>query len=76
MKRPTVIIRSCPSYDAQHIRTLAREALETLDLRPHGRTLVKPNVVASGPHFPHAFTRPEFTEGILLALKDRAEAPL
>ena len=76
MKRPTVIIRSCPSYDAQHIRQLAREGLETLDLRPHGRTLVKPNVVASGPHFPHAYTRPEFTEGVLLALKDRAEGPL
>ena len=76
MSRPTVIIRACPTYDAEHIRTLAREGLETLDLRPHGRTLVKPNVVASGPHFPHAYTRPEFTEGVLRALRDRASGPL
>ena len=72
MKRPTVIIRACTEYDSERIRTLAREGLETLDLRPHGRTLVKPNVVASGEYFPHAFTRPEFTEGVLRALRDRA----
>jgi len=76
MKRPTVIIRACPDYDMERIRTLVREGLETLDLRPHGRTLVKPNVVASGEYFPHAYTRPEFTEGVLRALKDRAEEPL
>ena len=76
MKRPTVIIRACPEYDMERIRTLVREGLETLDLRPYGRTLVKPNVVASGEYFPHAYTRPEFTEGVLRALKDRAEGPL
>ncbi len=76
MTRPTVILRSCPTYDMERIRTLAREGLETLDLRPHGRTLVKPNVVASGPHFPHAYTRPEFIEGVLRALRDRADGPL
>ncbi len=73
MKRPTVVFRECPDYDVQHIRQLAREGLDTLDLRPHGKTLLKPNVVASGPHFPHAHTRPEFTEGVLMALKDRAQ---
>ncbi|MEZ4461119.1 MAG: DUF362 domain-containing protein [bacterium] len=39
-------------------------------MKPHGRTLLKPNVVASGEHFPHAYTRPEFVEGVLKALKD------
>ena len=63
--RPKVIIRRCPEYDVERIRTLAREALEELDLRPSGRTLVKPNCVASGDAFPHAYTRPEFLEGIL-----------
>jgi uncharacterized protein (DUF362 family) len=48
-----------------------REGLEELGLSPFGRTLVKPNLVASGPMFPHAFTRPEFTEGVLRALRDR-----
>src|SRR5262245_27288095 len=72
--RPKVILRRCPDYDVQRIRTLAREALETLELRPFGRTLVKPNCVASGDTFPHAYTRPEFLEGVLAALKDRAGA--
>jgi uncharacterized protein (DUF362 family) len=69
--RPRVIIRRCSAYDAPRIRTLVREALEELDLRPHGRTLIKPNVVHSGPMFPIAHTRPEFVEGVIGALKDR-----
>ena len=47
--RPKVIIRRCPDYDVERIRVLAREALEAMDLRPSGRTLIKPNCVASGP---------------------------
>lgn len=70
-QHPTVILRHCEAYDPQRIRTLVREGLEALDLRPFGRTLVKPNIVSSGPLFAHAFTRPEFMEGVLLALQDR-----
>jgi len=66
-----VILRHCESYDAQVIRGLVREAMETLQLTPSGRTLVKPNLVASGAMFEHAFTRPEVVEGVLLALQDR-----
>lgn len=69
--RPKVIIRHCESYDVQAIRKIIREGLEELDLRPKGRTLVKPNVVASGELFEHAHTRVEFMEGVLLALRDR-----
>lgn len=69
--RPRVIIRNCQEYDVGRIETLAAEALEELDLRPWGRTLLKPNVVAGGPKFPHAFTRPEFVEGVLRALQAR-----
>lgn len=76
MNKPKVIIRHCAEYDTERIREIIREGLEELELRPHGRTLVKPNVVASGEHFPHAYTRPEFTEGVLRALQDRAEQPL
>ena len=68
--KPTVILRSCREYDAQKIRKIVREGLEELGLRPFGRTLVKPNLVAAGPLFPHAFTRPEFGEGVLEALRD------
>src|SRR4051812_16604229 len=69
--RPRVIIRRCAEYDVERIRRIIREGMEELDLRPHGRTLVKPNCVASGDHFPHAYTRPEFLEGVLKAIKDR-----
>src|SRR6185369_14896280 len=69
--QPRVILRSCPSYDVDRIRTIVREGLEMLGLQPHGRTLVKPNVVASGPVFKDAYTRPEFVEGVLCALRDR-----
>ena len=63
--RPKVIIRSCRDYDPERIRTIIREGLEELGLRPFGRTLVKPNLVAAGPLFPYAYTRPEFGEGVL-----------
>ena len=69
--RPTVIIRSCSLYDVQRVRTIVREGMEELDIRPSGRTLVKPNLVASGRLFTHANTRAEFFEGVLLALRDR-----
>ena len=68
--RPRVILRSCREYDADKIRQIIREGLEELGLRPSGRTLVKPNLVAAGPLFPYAFTRPEFGEGVLRALQD------
>ena len=68
--RPKVILRSCREYDPEKIRQIIREGLEELGLRPFGRTLVKPNLVAAGPLFPYAYTRPEFGEGVLRALRD------
>jgi len=47
-----------------------RDGLLELGLVPKGRTLVKPNLVAAGDMFPHAHTRAEFVEGLLLALQD------
>jgi uncharacterized protein (DUF362 family) len=67
---PRVIIRHCPEYDAQAIRRIVREGIEELGLQPSGRTLVKPNLVAAGVNFPHAFTRSEVGEGVLGALRD------
>lgn len=69
--KPTVILVPQDEYHVDTLRKIALEGLEILELTPWGRTLIKPNVVASGKHFPHAFTRPEFTEGIALALKER-----
>jgi uncharacterized protein (DUF362 family) len=68
---PTVIIRACPTYDVEAIRHIVREGMEEMDLRPNGRTLIKPNLVASGPLFENAYTRPEFMEGLLKAIGDR-----
>jgi uncharacterized protein (DUF362 family) len=68
--KPKVILRSCRDYDPEKIHRIIREGLEELGLKPFGRTLVKPNLVAAGPLFPYAFTRPEFGEGVLRALRD------
>src|SRR5260221_11280547 len=68
---PKVIIRNCDSYDVEAIRKILREGMEELGLRPSGRTLVKPNIVASGELFEHAHTRVEFVEAMILALRDR-----
>lgn len=70
-QNPTVILRHCNEYDPERIRSIVGEALARLGLHPKGRTLVKPNVVSSGPLFKHAYTRPEFIEGVLMALRDR-----
>ncbi len=67
---PRVIIRHCDTYDAERIRVIVRDGLRELGLVPRGRTLVKPNLVAAGEQFPHAYTRPEFGEGVLRALRD------
>ena len=67
---PKVIIRSCRDYDPARIQRIIREGLDELGLKPFGRTLVKPNLVAAGPLFPHAYTRPEFGEGVLQALRE------
>jgi len=67
---PRVIIRDCPDYKAKRIEQIVAEGLRELDLRPFGRTLVKPNLVAAGPQFTHAHTRPEFAEGVLRALRE------
>ncbi len=68
--KPRVIIRHCEEYDVEKIRSIVREGLNELGLKPFGRTLVKPNLVAAGEMFPHAHTRPEFGEGVLRALQD------
>ena len=68
--QPKVIIRACKDYDVAALRRIYREGLEELGLKPSGRTLVKPNLVAAGEMFPYAFTRPECGEAMLQALRD------
>ncbi len=72
-QHPTVIIQHCSDYDSAKIESIIGDGLDTMGLRPRGRTLVKPNVVASGELFPNAYTRPEFTKGVINALRARAD---
>ena len=75
MKKPIVILRRAPAYDPAAIEKIIREGLEELDLssRVKGRLTIKPNVVmAHHKVTPSAFTRPEFLEGLICALKSNA----
>jgi uncharacterized protein (DUF362 family) len=74
--KPEVHIFHCATYDAGRIETIVGSSLDAMGLKPFGRTLVKPNVVSGGPRFPHAFTRPEFVEGVMHALHQRADERL
>ncbi|MFO7708290.1 MAG: DUF362 domain-containing protein [Desulfobacterales bacterium] len=68
--RYKVLIRRCPQYDPDRIAAIVREGMEELGVRPHGRILLKPNLVLAHPEiFPHAFTRKEFLDGVLTAVK-------
>jgi uncharacterized protein (DUF362 family) len=72
--KPQVILRNCQEYDPDRIANIISEGLQELGVRPEGRTLVKPNTVIAHPvYFPHAFTRPEFLDGLLTALKRHGE---
>lgn len=69
MSRPKVILRRSRRYDVDAIEAQVFEGLQTLDLKPKGRVLLKPNLVAAGFLFRHAYTRPEVAEGVLRALQ-------
>jgi uncharacterized protein (DUF362 family) len=72
MKHKVLIMR-CSEYDPSRIAGIVREGMEVLGVEPRGRILVKPNVVlAHEDLFPHAFTRGEFLDGVLSAVKARA----
>jgi uncharacterized protein (DUF362 family) len=74
MSKTQVILRHCDRYDPQLIQKIICEGMETLGVHPNGRTMVKPNLVM--PHkryFAGNYTRPEFLDGLLLALKERGQ---
>jgi len=75
MMKPKVLIRRCREYDPEKIYRIVKEGMEELGVRPFGKILLKPNVVIAHPKiFPHAFTRKEFLEGVIRAVKERAVA--
>ena len=65
----------CMRYDSERIAGIVREGMEALNVTPAGRILLKPNVVLAHPQiFPNAYTRREFLDGVVSAVKSRAEA--
>ena len=66
----------CERYDPDRIAGIVKEGMAELDVVPTGRILLKPNVVLAHPQFfPNAYTRAEFLDGVLAAIKSRAKAP-
>ena len=73
-KKHKVLIMRCEAYDPQRIGRIIKAGMETLNVVPTGKVLLKPNVVVAQPQlFPHAFTRKEFLDGALWAAKERAK---
>ncbi|MBW1773499.1 MAG: DUF362 domain-containing protein [Deltaproteobacteria bacterium] len=69
-----VLIMRCDAYDPDRISGIVREGMEELGVTPSGKILLKPNVVIAHPEvFPHAFTRKEFLEGVIVATKAMAQ---
>ena len=72
MTRPKVVLARCKDYDADRITEIVEHGMELLDARPYGKTILKPNlVIAHDKYFKHAYTRPEFAEGVLRASRRR-----
>ena len=72
MDKHKVILRHCEKYDPALIAQIIGEGMNELGVQPQGRTMVKPNtVIAHKDFFRHAFTRPEFLDGLLTAIKKR-----
>ena len=71
--RHRVLIMRCDDYDPDKIARIVAAGMEELGVRPAGRIMLKPNVVIAHPDkFPNAFTRREFLDGTLAAVKARA----
>ena len=68
-----VLIMRCDGYDPDRIAGIVKEGMQELEVEPYGRILLKPNVVLAHPQFfPNAYTRAEFMDGVLSAVKSRA----
>lgn len=70
MLKPKVILRRCANPDPERVQSIVREGLATLGVRPHGRVLIKPNVVtANRVYIHHSYTHPGVVEGLIRELK-------
>lgn len=77
--RRKVILRRAPAYDPAAFERIIREGIQAFGLaeRVKGKVTIKPNVVfAHHKVAPSAFTRPEFIDGLVSALKAEASGAL
>ena len=72
MKARKVIVRRCDSYDVSVIEKIVAQAIDDLGERPHGKILVKPNVVCSTPVVRSAHTDTAVVEAAVNVLRRRA----
>ena len=70
-----VIIRSCPDYDdLSRIRGIVTGGMEQLGARPHGKVLLKPNIVFAHRRYGRfTYTNPAVIEAIIDELATRPE---
>lgn len=69
-----VLIMRCQDYDTDKISRIITNGMTELGVKPSGKILLKPNTVLAHPTlFPHAFTRSEFLDSAISAVKARAE---
>src|SRR5512139_3359145 len=75
-KKTKVILRRADAYDPSALAKIIGDGLDGFGLAPRvqGKITIKPNVVmAHHKVTPSAYTRPEFLDGLLTALEERAQ---
>jgi uncharacterized protein (DUF362 family) len=70
MQRRKVIIRRCEDYDVPAIEKIIKEGIEELGEKPHGKILIKPNVVCSTQIVQAAHTHPNVIEAMVNVLRE------
>jgi uncharacterized protein (DUF362 family) len=66
-----VFLIDCTNYDPREIKNKILEGIQALNIKFNGRVTIKPNVViAHKKAAPHSYTRPEFLEGLILAINE------
>jgi uncharacterized protein (DUF362 family) len=74
MAQYKVLIRRCEEYDPDRIAQIVSQGMQELGVEPTGRTLLKPNcVIAQREYLPDAFTRAEFIDGVMTAVRSHAK---
>ncbi|OGD23625.1 MAG: hypothetical protein A2Y69_02765 [Candidatus Aminicenantes bacterium RBG_13_59_9] len=75
-EKAKVILRRADTYDPTLVARIIRDGLDEFGLAPRiqGKITIKPNVVmAHHKVTPSAYTRPEFLDGLLTALEEKAQ---